>query len=766
MPANRPIPLLPVLTACLAVCAAVIGCDPSDSLEPIRQQQDAGNFAATIGPLREIMNDHPDDPEVNYLYGLALSRTGQAGLAEWSLSEAMNAPEWLERAGRQLAYNAVSTGNHHRAIEVTSKILDGDPDNVDVLLLRANAYARSRIHWEAALTDVDRILELEPDTPEAMEPRILSLLGLERIDEAAAALDELGEQIEKSHMGPNSEAWYCATTAIFADDGDQEERARELWGDCLERFPKHANVVTNGMKFFDARREYDRSLEILEAAHEADPQSRSYRIQLANRLRVGGRADESEQTLRGATESEHPQVAALGWFDLAKHFQEIGNHEQASKAQERAVTLTRTTGLAHPQLLLEYADALMLAGKFDEALAIADEMSLEAHVAMIRARVAQEQGNPAKALEHFGDAFRLWPNNPFARYHAALASEAVGDFDAAIEAYRYSIRVAPSATDARNRLARLHLAEGRPSEALLLLRLRTEHAPLDLEGELLSLRLWALLGNGPALLKQLQRIRGGSPQLLGTALASSLQGIRERAGAGAALRSLGTSPGVDLTALDNADALRAVVRLSIEMNQGDETRPTVEEALSKHPEVATFHEIHGLWLELSGDTDSLARSAYRAAIERDPRNPGALSGLGRLAQTPDEALGLFERAAAAKPQDPDPGWAAAQTLVAAGRSSEAEARLEELLAKHPYEARAAAALVEMRLERGEAGERTAELAHRAVRFGRSIEALDLLGRVHRRRDEPDLAEAVEARVRALRSGRRGEDRAPVNSTQD
>ncbi|MGE4608344.1 MAG: hypothetical protein AAEJ52_16515, partial [Myxococcota bacterium] len=120
---------------------------------------------------------------------------------------------------------------------------------------------------------------------------------------------------------------------------------------------------------------------------------------------------------------------------------------------------------------------------------------------------------------------------------------------------------------------------------------------------------------------------------------------------------------------------------------------------------------------------------------------------------------------AAAPLDPDPGWAAAQALIAAGKSPEAEARLGELLAKHPYEARAAAALVEMRLERGDAGERTAELAHRAARFGGGIEALDLLSRVHRSRDEPGLAEAVEARARALRDEGPGDDGATLNPTQ-
>ena len=747
---SRPHSVLPLVNACLLLLASSVGCNTADPLEAIRQQQAAGQFEATIEPLRDLMTERRDDPEVQYLYGLALARTGQPSLADWSLSEAMRDPKWLLPAGHQLLYDALATGNHNRAIEVAGTILEAHPDNVDILLLRANAYAYSRLHHEAALADVDRIFELDPDNAAAMEPRILSLLGLERIEEASEAIEELGRQIEKQQLGSNSEGWHCATRAIFALDNEQEALARERWDDCLERFPGHSNVVNNALQFFDSRAEYDRSLEILRAAQQAEPESRSYRTGLAGRLRLSGQTQESEELLKQATESEQPHIATLAWFDLAKHYQELGDHQLASEAQERALTLARESDLPHSQLLLEYADALLLAGRFDEALLIADEMTLEAHQAMIRARVAQQQGRHGDALEHFDAAFRLWPNNPYARYYAALASEQVGDFDSAIESYRYSIRIAAGATDARTRLAQLHLAEGRPSEALMLLRLKSEQAPLDLPGELLSLKLWGRVGNMPALLSGLERFRQGSPLSLGLALESAAEGIRERAGLEAAAALL-LQARVDLEAPSNAAALRALVRLQFQTptaDPGTETKSHVDAALEKHPQVADFHEILGLWLELSGAQES-AGAAYRAAIAIDGQNPGALAGLGRLTPDPQEAVDLLERAAAASPDDPEPGWEAAHRLLATGRVADAEERLEELLSRHPYHSDAASALARMRLERGDSSERSLELAQRAVRFGMDIETLGLLSRVHQLREEPELAQAAERRAGSL-----------------
>ena len=96
-------------------------------------------------------------------------------------------------------------------------------------------------------------------------------------------------------------------------------------------------------------------------------------------------------------------------------------------------------------------------------LEVAEDLSVPAHRHLIRGRVAQERRDPARALEEFDEALRLWPDNPWARYYAALAAEELGDFERAIEEYRNAIRIDPGATDARTRGAALLLASGNPT---------------------------------------------------------------------------------------------------------------------------------------------------------------------------------------------------------------------------------------------------------------------------------------------------------------
>jgi tetratricopeptide (TPR) repeat protein len=168
-----------------------------------------------------------------------------------------------------------------------------------------------------------------------------------------------------------------------------------------------------------------------------------------------------------------------------------------------------------------------------------------------------------------------------------------------------------------------------------------------------------------------------------------------------------------------------------------------------------LYEIQGLDLELRGAPEDSIHAAYERAVALEPRSADALAGLGRLAleRSPDEALALFDRAAAADPSQAEPRREAAAILAASGRAREAEERLEALLGAHPTDAAAAARSVELRLARDVSDDRTLELARRAVRFGGRAEALDLLSRVYQQRDDPERARNAAADAKRLRERR-------------
>jgi len=738
------------------LCATGAGCSPSDPLELIRQRQAIGDLEGTIEPLRELLEERRDDPEIYFLYGRALAFTGRPSLAEWSLRAAMEDAEWRLPAGSLLAFGALQTGNWHEAVEIASLLIEEHPENVELLLMRANANVHLKLDREAALADVDRVLELDPDNVEALEPRILALLGLERAEEAAEAIDELGRRIDAGDLGEGMTGWHCATTAIFADESGERELAEERWNRCLDLYPAHDNVVGNAVDFFDSRREFDHSLEILRRAQTAQPASTVFRLALVGRLQGLGENAEAEVLLRAATEDAVPEVAAAAWIDLGKFQQSFEDFSAAAQSVGEAFAIAREGEFVSPQLLFEYADALLLAGEYEAAREITDEMKTPAHQAMIRARVAQERGRPVEALEYFDEAFLLWPDNPWARYMAALAAEAVGDFDRAISLYRYAIRISVGATDARFRAARILLAEGKAEEAELMLRVKSGEVPVDLEGELLSVRAWGAAGRVRDLGRTLEVFVRHFPHAFGRALAQAAEGTAAHSGAEAAeaaLRQWEANGRVDFSKPELSDALRALVRYAAAAGRGAGAEATARTALRAQPMLATYHEILGLALELRGAPADETRAAYARALELETENARALAGLGRLAlpDSPDAALAYFDRALAADPALAESELDAAKALVALGREAAAEERLARLLERDPTAADAAAALADIHLARGLASERTLELAGRAVRFGGGPEALDRLARVHRQRGEPEPAAEADGRAQGLRT---------------
>ncbi|MBW2699168.1 MAG: tetratricopeptide repeat protein, partial [Deltaproteobacteria bacterium] len=521
----RSLSIRPALVALvISIFAVGTACHRSDPLAEIKALHADGRIEASLEPLRELLAEDPENPEVLYLYGLTLHRIGTATQALWALRTAMEDPEWLKNAGMLMAKGALNNRDFTVAIEACNRVLAAHPDDVDALLLRARSHAAAKLDFEQALADAERVLELEPDHIAARDPQILALLGLGRIDEAGEAMNVLGEAIGESDLppstsawhcatigesdlSPSTSAWHCATMAIFANDGGKLELAQERWRKCLELHPSDPEVVTKALAFYEGRSDWARAIEILRAAMEDAPREMAYRIGLAERLRAFGQNDEAEDLLRVATEFEATPAVVTAWLGLVTHFQALGEYSAAAEAAGRALEAAKRAGEPPPRMFFDYADSLVLAGELDRALEVSNDLSLEAHKQVVLARVTLAQGNAAEALEYFSKSFLLWPDNAITRYYAAVAAEELGAFDRAIEEYRYSIRIDPGATDARVRLGRLHDAEGKRQLALQVLVVRTKERPLGQEGDLLLVNLYAQLNGIKRMTTVIERVR-------------------------------------------------------------------------------------------------------------------------------------------------------------------------------------------------------------------------------------------------------------------
>lgn len=709
------------------VAVGALACGASDPLEEVRRLQNAGNYAATIEPLRELIEERPDDPEVHYRYGAALVSTGRGDVAVWPLRKAMGFTEWRRDAGLLLATGMLGSGDYDGAVEVCGELLELDPDDVDALRLRAGARAASRRNYEGALEDANRALELDPDDTNALVPRTVALLALERVEEAAAALEELDARFRDDSLEVAGSPLLCVALATFAREKGEIELADERFDGCLEAFPGDAAVLNQALPHYEQTGRPERAIEALEAALKLLPTAHAYRANLALRLRGAGREDEALELLRAATELSAPADVAEAWASLAGFLVDGGQFDEGAAAYERALEVLSDPP---PQLLFSYGDALALAERYDEALAVADRMELPAHRELVRGLVHLERGDPAAALEHLEEGLLLWPDNAVARYYAAVAAERTGDFGLAIEHYRYAIRADQEATDAALRLARIHLAAGDEAEAIAALGRSPTSGPMRLEAGLLQLELASRRGQlrpPPALVRLFSE-----RDLWGRAAAARARGIYARRGAAGAVAFLNQAGRLDLTDPRDVAALEVLLDWLAESNAAGKGLERVEEAVAAHPQEAVFHALQGRALAAAAADPEAVRAAYERALAIDAAEPHALGGLARLeaqAGEAERAVSLYERALEAEPDDRELVLPLSELLIVQGQRDAAEARLEALLREQPWDASAALALARLRLERGTADARTLELARRAVHFRGGPEAEALVERV-------------------------------------
>jgi len=733
---NTPLRVL-ILVAALVVAA----CTPSDPVVKAREMIAANRPLEAIAVLRDVVDTPSEKPEAHYLYGMAMVNTGQSGLGQWSLRKAMEDPEWLVPAGLEVLRGSILSGSHDAAVVVADRILEVEPDHMRALLMRARARIDSRRDYEGALADADRALELDPDETEALIARGVALLGLDRVEEAESVIDDMAQRFAEMDLGLKLETHYCTMRAQFAvARGDLEEGEKRL-GQCLTLAPDNPQIVGEAVEFFEAQDRPERSLEVLRVALEESPHFTNYRSAYAMKLQKAGRSEEARDVLMEGTLLDAYLPAVNAWGALSDHYVAAGDYAAAASAVDSAVARMGAAGVQpDAQLLFHWADVLIMAERLDEARELARQNPFPVFRNLVEGRVFLEQGRNDEALKKFTEALVLWPENAVARYYTAIAAERAGDIDRAIAEYRYALRAGTTQTDARLRLARLHRAEG--DLVLSDAALRAGSEPLGVDQKLEGIRIAAHSGREDQISRRTAGFRK-TPRW-GRAVAAVAEGMGERRGPEAAARVVLGTPDLDLTQPENAEALRVLVVSLDEMGKAGEVLPTVDAAIDRSPDEPLFHALRGRVIESEGAPAGAVRAAYQSALALDARQVLAIEGLARLALragSPRQALELYARAAAADDEATAPVRAAAELLIALGRAEAAEVRLEQLLARDPYDPWGPLQLARLRIERGAESDRTLVLARQAVRFRGGPEAEALLARLEGQGDEPQRAAA-------------------------
>ncbi|MAG33964.1 MAG: hypothetical protein CL908_24045 [Deltaproteobacteria bacterium] len=751
----------------LAICFVLGGCAQSteEQLGQIRRLQSSGRIEESIPLLAELIDSGNRQGEILYRYGRALSLTGYQSRSIWALDAAMSDPDWLVNASHQLALNAFRARNYDFGLEILERLrnerADSHEDDLPARLLEARTLLATRRHFEEALEQIELILDDFPDEDEPLRLRAVALLGLKQTDEAYELIREAGisagelasgNRVEEQEAGldlapeldtDKLEAYWCTVRTSFKREAGELEEAAEIADECLARFPSAIALLNEAITVHTALNRYDRILALLRAAYAEEPQNSTLRQSLVEYLATIGLSGEAESILRKAVEdavadeaSQPDQVAAL-WVRLGVYLVDRESVLEALDAFDKALEILGER--ASPHLLFRVAEAMIVAERYDEAIAIASRTPIEVHRPMLRGRIAFERGDYEAAIEELDGAARIWPDRAPIRYYLARAAEGMGDFDRAIEEYRQAIRSDSALSAARERLTRLHLAEDRVRHALTILHFisPSQHTPPSTTMHILGIEAVARLGREPDLsippnvdipLAELQRRTV-------EALSRGLRLAGDTRSAESTLASLEAQ--VEPAA--RGVFLRERVELLLQADAADEAVETAQSAASTLlPDDQDVKLALGRALVRQGSDLDEAGRLLRSVIEERPEEADAFASLGDLASrqdTSEAAIASYDRALELAPDHWQALSGRIRVLDRIGRQAEALASLETYLDRHnPYDGRAALELAKRLEEEGASRARRLGLARRAIRFGAGPEAVDLLASI-----DPDEA---------------------------
>jgi len=747
----------PALLGLVALVLVISGCQ-KDPAEHARSLLVAGQYQQAVDFLHTELEQAPSEMDLVQLYGVALLRNAQPSLAVWPLRRAYHEQGLKGSALVPLVEALTRGGAPAEAIELATLGLEDDPTNLPLLQMRSGANLTALRH-DAALADVERLIERDPENLRYQETRANIFLKMKRLDEAAEGILAIAAKVAADpSLPPSIKARTCGNAAKFLQEKGTFDEAAIALEACLALYPGYPEVIYPYIEHLEETGQADRVLDLLLEQAGAEEAKGRLIVQslLAAQLRGLGRIDEATEVLRKTAEFlEAPQ----GWLELATHYVEIDDMAAAADAVGRAVAIVTGGevgyGLMQEQfailaaqgdedLLFAFADILVQAERIDEARKILPHLEEPVHKLLIEARLAMAEGDPRLALERWDEAFMLWPANAGARYLAAGAAMEIGEFDRAAALFQDSLRADPTFTDAGIILGRMQLLRGAPEAAFHTLNIYLMKNPSDLEAMRLIIRSVVMVRAPDSLLGVAGAFdaAGYSEQGL-TEYALGLEVLR---GADEAVKLLDAEEELDSPRFFLALANWA--RMTHGQGEPQKALERVQKAAERHPASGRLEAARGMTLALSAESQKEAGAAFKRAIELEPDLPEARVLLARwLSDRGDNeaAASEYDRAATLEPKESSHAYEAAVALLAAGQEEEGERRLRAVLKQYPWHGDSAAWLAKFALERDDSGPETLALARRGSSFGEALtpSAFETLGLVRLARGEfPESAVAL------------------------
>ncbi|HEY3392176.1 MAG TPA: tetratricopeptide repeat protein, partial [Lacipirellulaceae bacterium] len=202
--------------------------------------------------------------EAHLLIGKLQTLT-DANTARRALSQVIDAAEAPpEQKAEALALRSTVQRDDERKMDDINRAVELMPESPDYVRLRAQHFY-SEEKFDEALADIDRALELEADHAASHELRGMILLGLERYDDALKSFDRASE------LAPEAALPYQHRAELYQKKGDPEKAIEQLTK-ALELAPDNVATLLVRAGVYYEMKQTDRALEDVEKAIQLQPQ--------------------------------------------------------------------------------------------------------------------------------------------------------------------------------------------------------------------------------------------------------------------------------------------------------------------------------------------------------------------------------------------------------------------------------------------------------------------------------------------------------------
>ena len=634
----------------------------------------AGNYEKARVEFQNALQISPVDPEARYQNGIVDEKLGKVREAGQYFQGTIDvSPDHLG-ARTRLARLYVFSGAADRAQEVLKPALEKQPEDAELLTLRAAARSQQK-DIPGAQQDAERALQLDPANEDAVGTLAGIYVGQKEFDKAQRLLEESVARI------PGTIDLRLALAQLYASENKAPETEKTLL-DIIRLSPADRANRLRLVQFYLQKNQVDAAEQTLRAGLKAMPQDRDLKLALIDFLaahRSTEAAEKELQSMIAADPKDTEMKFALAKLDVAAH------------QPERAEAIYRAV------IGEEKLDSAGLAARDQLAALRVQANDIKGAEALI-AEVIAKSPRDTEALTLRGD-IELSRKDP---------KSAIADL-------RAVLRDQPNAIGVLRTLARAHLANGEPAIAEETMRRAVDANPKDVS---LRLDLAQLLAqtdktdqakiilhdlvkeepNNVAALEALFKVSASMKDFGDArAAADALVAAQPKSGVGYMFQGMlaeeakRTNDAINLYAQaadlqPNAiEPLQAQIRLLILSKRQPEAIKRLDELAARNPQAALAEQLKGEVLFSQNDLAG-AQAAYREAIKRAPTWWIPYRGLALAqfsAKDEEGAFATLHDAAAIVDQPDQLSLQAAMLYEKSGKPGEAIREYEGLVARNP-----------------------------------------------------------------------------------